>query len=437
MELWDAAVETMSWAEWRAREEEALALRLAYVMQYSAFYQKKLAGAGRIANRAALAALPFTEKDELRASQEAHPPFGDYLAVPPERVVRVHKTSGTTGRPLYIAMTARDIATTHECGARAYFAAGLRPGDRVVHCLNYQLWAGGVTDHLSLERVGATVVPFGVGNTAGLLRTIRELQINAISATPSYLVHLADIVRSELGIEPCELGLRKAFLGGEPGLQNPHFREKIERTWNLRAMDANYGLADVLSIFGAECEMREGLHFHGQGALLVELIDPTSGQVLPFEAGATGELVYTHLAREAQPLVRYRSHDAVEIVSTAPCACGRTSFRFRVLGRSDDMVHVRGINVFPTAIADVLASFADELTGEFQIVLDHPPPYNQLPLRVEVSERVARDQLDALNETITRVLQQRLQFRAALELVPAGTLPRTQGKTRRVIKNFR
>jgi phenylacetate-CoA ligase len=298
------------------------------------------------------------------------------------------------------------------------------------------MWAGGLTDHLSLERAGATVIPFGVGNTHVLLRTIRELDINAISSTPSYLVHLADIVRSELRIEPHELGLCKGFFGGEPGLQNPNVRDSIERTWNLRAMDANYGMADVLSIFGAECELRDGLHFHGQGALLAELIDPATLQPLEIKTGARGEFVYTNLTREAQPLVRYRSHDAAEIISAEPCECGRTSFRFRVLGRSDDMVHVRGVNVFPTAIAQVLATFHDELTGEFQIVLDTPPPYNQLPLRVEYASTFSQNELSNLSAQLVRTLQEHLNFRAAIDLVAHGTLPRTEGKTSRVVKNY-
>lgn len=433
--MWNFEIETLSPEQRAYAEQNALARQGAYVMAHSAFYQHKLRGAQKIFTRAELATLPFTEKDELRASQEESPPFGNYLAAPIENISRVHKTSGTTGRPLYIALTARDIETTHECGARAYLCAGLERGDRVVHCLNYQLWAGGVTDHLSLERAGATVIPFGVGNTHALLRTIRDLGINAISSTPSYLVHLAEIVRSELHIEPHELGLRKGFFGGEPGLQNPNVRGAIERAWNLRAMDSNYGMADVLSIFGAECERRDGLHFHGQGALLVELIDPATLQPIEITTGARGELVYTNLTRQAQPLIRYRSHDAAEIISAEPCACGRTSFRFRVLGRSDDMVHVRGVNVFPSAIAEALAYFP-ELSGEFQILIDTPPPYNQLPLRVELAPNASSDNLSRLNAQLVQTLQEQLNFRAAIEFVPHGTLPRTEGKTSRVVKTF-
>ncbi len=167
--VWNTSVETLDPQELRSLEDTLLTRQFAYVMAHSPFYQKKFVGINSVSNRSELAGLPFTEKDELRASQENTPPFGDYLAADPLDVSRVHKTSGTTGRPLYIALARRDIETTHECGARAFYAAGLRPGDRVIHCLNYQLWAGGVTDHLSLERVGATVVPFGVGNTRGLV----------------------------------------------------------------------------------------------------------------------------------------------------------------------------------------------------------------------------------------------------------------------------
>jgi phenylacetate-CoA ligase len=430
--FWNAPLESLAANEWHLREESLLIRQYADVLARSAFYQKKFAGVNRISNRIEFAALPFTEKDELRASQEAHPPFGDYLAVSPADVSRVHKTSGTSGRPLYIGLTKRDIDTTHECGARAFYAAGLRPGDRVIHCLNYQLWAGGITDHFSLERVGATVVPFGVGNTQGLIRTIRDLKVTAISSTPSYLVHLAERLRDEFQIEPHELGLRKGFFGGEPGLQNPGVRDNIERTWQLRAMDANYGMADVLSIFGSECEVREGLHFHGQGALLVELIDPHTGRPVESQSGARGELVYTNLLREAQPLMRYRSHDAVEIISTEPCACGRTSFRFRILGRSDEMLHVRGVNVFPAAIAGILALFPDQMTGEFQIVLTTLPPYNELPLRLEVLPAVSTDEHTRLKHDLFIAFQQRLSFRAAIELVPQGALPRTPEKSSRI-----
>lgn len=438
--LWNVEIETLPPDRLRRLEDEVLQRQLAYLAERSLFYARKFAAARvdptTIRGRDDLPRLPFTEKDELRANQETYPPLGDYLAAPRDRIVRLHKTSGTTGRPLFVGLTAHDIEVTHEIGARAFWAAGLGPGNTVVHCLNYQLWIGGLTDHLSLERTGATVVPFGVGHSRDLVRAIQTLGINAISSTPSYLVHLIAIVQDELGLEPRKLGLRQGFFGGEPGLQNPTYRARIEETWGMRAHDANYGMADVLSIFGGECAAREGLHFHGQGSILAELIDPESGDPVPVEVGSTGELVYTNLDREAHPVLRYRSHDAVEITGTGPCACGRTSFRFRVLGRSDDMLHVRGVNVFPTAIAAVLAELAPALTGEFQIVLDHAPPYDLLPLRVEYALDLPAENLAPLAEQIATWLRERLFFRANIELVPAGTLPRTQGKTARIIRIY-
>jgi len=379
--------------------------------------------------------LPFTEQDECRSSRQEHPPFGSYLACPPEQLMRAHKTSGTTGRALYVALTRGDRSHMNECAARCFWSAGLRPGDTVVHCLNYRLWVGGYSDHENLETTGATVVPFGVGRTASLIQTIRELGINAISATPSYMLPLAEAALAQ-GINPSDLGLRKGFFGAEPGISEAGVRTRMEETWGMRAMDANFGMADVLSIMGAECEYRQGLHFLAQGAVFVELIDPDSGTPLPFTEGAEGELVYTHLHKEAQPLVRYRARDVVHILGTGPCACGRTGFRFRVLGRSDDMLHVRGVNVFPTVVANTLAHFSRQLSGEFQLVVDHPPPHQYLRLRVELVQGLTAEQVPDLPQQIRELLSQHLNFRAEPELLAYGTLPRSEQKARRVIRTY-
>ncbi len=437
--LWDETIETMEPAALRRLENERLQAQLDMVWARSAFYQAKFAEAGvkreAIRDLADLPLLPFTEKDECRRSQKEQPPFGSYLAAASDQVIRAHKTSGTTGQALYIALTRRDRDVMTECGARAYWASGLRPGDRVVHCLNYRLWVGGYSDHDSLETTGATVVPFGVGETALLIQTIRELGINAISATPSYMLPLAEAARAQ-GLEPRDLGLRKGFFGAEPGMSEPSVRARMEELWGLRAMDANFGMADVLSIMGSECEERAGLHFHAQGYVAIELIEPESGQPLAITDGAEGELVYTHLYKEAQPMVRYRARDVVRILGTEPCACGRTSFRFRVLGRSDDMLHVRGVNVFPTGVGNVLARLSDQLSGEFQIIVDHPPPHQYLRVRVELAEGLTPEMAADLPPRITQALRQQLSFRAEPELVAYGTIPRTEGKARRVLKTY-
>ncbi len=436
---WNEDLETMLPTALRRLENDSLQTQLDYVWTCSAFYQAKFAEAGvkreAIRDVADLPLLPFTEKDECRRSQQEHPPFGSYLATTQEQVIRAHKTSGTTGRALYVVLTRRDCTFMNECAARSFWAAGLRPSDTVVHCLNYRLWIGGFSDHENLETTGATVVPFGVGQTALLIQTIRELHINAISATPSYMLPLAEAVVAQ-GLNPRDLGLRKGFFGAEPGMSEPSVRARMEETWGMRAMDANFGMADVLSIMGSECEHRQGLHFHAQGAVAVELIEPESGTPLALTEGAEGELVYTHIFKEAQPLVRYRARDVVRILGIGPCACGRTSFRFRVLGRSDDMLHVRGVNVFPTAVVNVLAHFSNLLSGEFQIIVDHPPPHQYLRLRVELAQHLAPDQVGDGAQQVKQALREQLSFRAEPELVPYGTLPRTEQKARRVIKTY-
>lgn len=436
---WNEAIETMPREKLQRYENSYLQTQLDYVWSSSPFYQAKFAEAGvkreAIRDLADLPLLPFTEKDECRLNQLEHPPFGNYLACSQEQVMRVHKTSGTTGRALYVALTRNDRNLMNECAARSYWASGLRPGDTVVHCLNYRLWVGGYSDHEGLETTGATTVPFGVGQTSLLIQTIRELQINAISATPSYMLPLSEAMR-EQGLHPRDLGLRKGFFGAEPGMSEPSVRAKMEETWGMRAMDANFGMADILSIMGSECEERQGLHFHAQGAVAVELIEPDTGTPLALSDGAEGELIYTHLIKEAQPLIRYRARDVVRILGTGPCACGRTSFRFRILGRSDDMLVVRGINVFPTGVGNTLARLSDRLSGEFQIVVDHPPPHQYLRVRVELAQHVASEQIGDLPQQIIQALREHLNFRSEPEFVPYGTLPRTEQKARRVIKAY-
>ena len=422
-------------------EQERLARQLEYVYASSPFYQRKFkeadAAPGAIRRVEDLSRLPFTTKDELRESQERQPPFGDYLAAPRESATTVHRTSGSTGKFIYAVLTKRDMEQTNECGARSFWAGGLRPDHTVVHCLNYSLWMGGYTDHKNLERTGATVVPFGVGNSRQLVRVIQEANIDAISCTPSYPSTLESVVREELGIEPIELGLKLGLFGGEPGPEDPAFRERLERTWGMRVSNANYGMADVLCNFASVCDEVDELHFLGQGALLAQVIDPTTEEDLAMGEGAKGELVLTNLEREAQPLVRYRTRDLVEVTGVGPCRCGRTGFRFKVMGRSDDMLHVRGINVFPSGIAEVLNGLAPEVTGEFQVVLTRPGPYDYLDINVEHGERIVPDQMETLRRTVQRKIREALTFRAKVELVQPNSIPKTeQGKTNRVVKRF-
>jgi len=417
-----------------------LARQLEYVFANSELYRDKARDAGLNPEDAASPAnfkrLPFIDKAELLADQGAYPPYGR-LAVPPgdPRIRRIHITSGSSAKPLYVVLTRNDIENTLIAGRRAFRCAGLTPEDTVIHCLNYCLWAGGVTDHQNLEATGATVVPFGVGNTSRLIDTILTLRPTAISCTPSYMSRLEVVLKEEHGLGPRDLRLRKAFFGGEPGLQNPAVRARIEEKWGLKAIDANYGMADVLSIFGAECDARHGLHFHGQGLLHVELIDPQTSAVLPFQEGQVGEMVLTNLRREAQPLVRFRTRDVIRIVETGKCACGRRSFRFLVEGRSDQMMVVRGVNVFPSAIATLLAEQPGRFTGEFEVVLDSPPPYDTVLLRAELAENCT-DEPDVVKRSLADLCHRKLSFTPTINILRFGEFPRTEGKTKRVRRTY-
>ncbi|SEE69001.1 phenylacetate-CoA ligase [Rhizobiales bacterium GAS191] len=380
----------------------------------------------------ALAELPFTDKDMLRDSQRDHPPFGDYLAAPAERIARVHRTSGTTGTAMNLALSARDAHETAIVGARAQAASGLGPGHRVVHCLNYRLWMGGFSDHTTLEATGATVIPFGVGETQLLVRTIQELKVTAISCTPSYPAVIERVIAERfLGLKPRDLGLQLGLFGGEGGLDDLEFRRRLEAVWGFKVRNANYGVSDIFCNFAGQTRESNDLHFLALDVLHPELIDPVSGNTLPWREGETGELVLTHVSRECQPLVRFRTGDIILLTGTGTAPCGRTAPRFRVVGRGDDMVVVRGINAFPAQVAAVLNQHA-ALSGEYRIVLDGAGPYDALPVEVELAQSM--DVSEGLTAAIASAIKRELGLTATIRLVPFGALPRTEGKTRRVIR---
>lgn len=388
-----------------------------------------MAGRTRVLSVDDLPFLPFTTRADLQADQEAHPPFGNYLAAPTDRVARVHRTSGSTGPALLIALSMSDIERSVVAGAECFRAAGVGSGDLIVHCLNYCMWSGGLTDHQALERSGAGVIPYGVGKSSELIEMIRRIRPTGLHCTPSYLGRLEERLAADFGLAPRDLGLRIGLFGGEGGLQEPAFRNRIEQTWGIRAMDANYGMSEVLSMFGAECEARCGLHFFGDESLFAELKALDSDETSPMENGASGELVLTHRGRECQPLVRYRTSDIIEVTATEPCSCGRTSPRFRVIGRVDDMLVIRGINVFPGRVVDAIHRFSDRLTGEYRVQVSREAPIQEFRVVVEerspgASPRLAAELADALEKS--------LSIRPTIQLVAAGTFPRTSGKTCRV-----
>jgi phenylacetate-CoA ligase len=287
---------------------------------------------------------------------------------------------------------------------------------------------------LTFETLGAATIPFGVGHSERLLTMMAGLADPfGIWATPSYAVRLAEVAR-DMGLDARSVGLRKGYFSGEAGLQVPGYREKVEGLWGMVARD-QYGTGE-LGLHSGECEALDGVHFGGTGFAVAELIDPDTGDVLPFTDGQQGEVVYTSIRREASPLLRMRSHDLMEVF-TEPCRCGRTSFRFRILGRSDDMFIVKGVNVFPLAIQASLMTLAPRLTGEFRVDLDRPPPIDYpVPLAVEVAAHVGPDDRAALEREVVERLQRDVNVTADVSLVDPGAIA-GEGKTRRVIRSYR
>jgi len=399
-------------------DDAALRAQLAYLERSSPSYRERLAGARTLQD------VPLLTKAQLRASQAARPPFGEHLCAPVEALVRMHVTSGTTGDPVAIGLTRRDHEANSAVGGAAFAIAGARPDDLIAHCLNYALYAGGIADHMALEASGATVVPVGVGQSQRLLDLIPRLGLTAIYGTLSFPAHLAGRAR-EAGIDPAALGLRHIVTAGEPGAGLGAVRAQIEATWGASVADS-FGMSDVWSTMAGECGQSEGLHLTTGDGALVELCDPETGEAVELEDGATGELVWTHLEREASPLLRYRSADLAR-VWTRPCPCGHPGLRLRIEGRRDDMIRVRGANVHPQAVGAVLAT--RPAFGRYAVVAEGDPIRPPLRVLVEAPDATAAQRAEAEDE-----LRRRLGATIALTTVATGTLPVAEHKTRLVYR---
>jgi phenylacetate-CoA ligase len=427
----DPAAETLPWEAQAAADDAAWRAQAGYLHERSAFYRGKLAAAGfgdaaSVGGLAAIAALPFTEKDELRASRSDRHSIGTHLAAPMADVVRIYSTSGTTGAPSYIPLTAADLAEWVAISSRSYAASGIAAGERIVTTYGAGPFvAGAALD--AFAALGLCHVPVGPGNSDRLLAAVEALAPDAVALTPSYALHLAELAAAR-GIDLPASSVRRLMVAGEPGGGEPALRARIEAAWGARVTEA-MGIGDVAVSLWGECEAQDGMHFSGRGFVHVELIDPRTGAPRPLEDGAEGELVYTHLRRRAAPLVRFRSRDHVR-VSAGRCACGRTAPRVRCIGRTDDMLIIRGVNLFPTAVREVVAEFAPAVGGVVAIrprrrgVRQEPP----VPVLVELGV----GDPEGLAEVIARRLRERLTVAAEVELVPAGSLPRSDYKSRLV-----
>jgi phenylacetate-CoA ligase len=410
-----------------APQFELLGRQLEYLREASAFYRDKLCASGIADNfvpksPGELSLLPFTTKQEIRDSLAAEPPFGRHTAAPSESFVQVQSTSGTTGSPSYFGLTASDSETWSEMGARCLTAGGVRRGAVVMHAWGMgKGFAGGVPVVQMIQHLGACVVP--VGAEAGahrLLTIIRDLAPQAIVGTPSFLRYLGEQSHAILGVAAAALGVEVLVVGAEPGGGIPSVRAHLEELWGATCCEV-LGNSDVAPLIWGECHERSGMHFLGQGHVLPELIEHQTGEPVAVRLGATGELVYTALTRQAAPLLRFRSGDCVEVLGVS-CPCGRSSFKIRCTGRIDDMLIVRGVNVWPSAVHDVIVAHRPETTGSMRIIVDFEGHSTNSNLRVRVERGPSLGEDGDLAERLTRSIRSQLAFTPAIELVDTGSL---------------
>jgi phenylacetate-CoA ligase len=423
-------VEARPWAEQLAVDDAHYRTQLAYLFDRSSFYRDKLAVAGFDSGPAAgglaeIAELPLTDKQELRATCTPADPFGAHLCAPPSEIVRIYSTSGTTGSPSYIPLTAGDLDNWVTASARSYAASGVEAGQRVVTTYNAGPFAAGAA-LAAFDRIGVCHIPVGTGNAERLMLAIERLRPEAAVLTPSYAAYLVEWA-AEREVDMKGSSVERVLVAGEPGGGEPAFRAKLEDGWGARVTEA-MGVGDIgVSLWG-ECEQQDGMHLGARGFVHAELIDPDTEAALELDDGATGELVLTHLRHRAAPLLRFRTRDHVE-VRTGPCRCGRTSPRVRCIGRTDDMLIVRGVNVFPTAVREVVSGFAPEVSGHILVkpqaegVKQEPP----LPVSVELARGRTADA--ALAEAIRDRLRNLLVVQTQVDLVPWGSLERSDYKS--------
>jgi phenylacetate-CoA ligase len=424
-------VETRPWTEQLALDDERYREQLAYLYERSAFYREKLAVAGfgsaaQAGGLADIAQLPLTDKHELKATSTPENPVGAHLCAVPSEIVRIYSTSGTTGSPSYVPLTAGDLENWVTASARSYAASGIAAGQRIVTTYNAGPFVAGAA-LAAFERIGLAHVPVGTGNTERLLLAIEHLRPDAVVLTPSYAAYLVESAADrKLDLRASSVG--RVLVAGEPGGGEPAFRAQLEDGWGAKVTEA-MGIGDIGPSLWGECEEQLGMHLGARGFVHAELIDPDSGTALDVEDGATGELVLTHLRHRAAPLLRFRTRDHV-VVHTSPCGCGRTGPRIRCLGRTDDMLIVRGVNVFPSAVRDVVSAFVPLVSGHILVKPRGPAVKQEPPLQVSVELARGAVADAALSDAIRERLRDVLVVQTRVDLVPWGSLQRSEYKSR-------
>lgn len=428
-------VELEPWADVLADHERRLPDQVAYLAEASAFYRRRFDEWGvdprELATLEDLRELPFTTKDDERSSQAestAARPLGDHQAAPTADLNRTISSSGTTGRPTYFGLTAQDRRDWNAVIERCFHTAGIRPDDTVLFGPTQTMITGGTPYFEALTQLGANVVPAGGGSTERLLTTALDLHADVLFTTTSHARYLAERAEEVTDVAPADFPMDTVVGGAAPGIAEPEIRREIYEAWDATLVREVMGLGDVIGCLWAECEAEAGMHYHGQGHAHVELIDPGSGEPVGFEAGNEGELVYTHLRREATPLLRFRSGDVARVVGT-DCDCGRTAPRIQCVGRTDDMLIYKGMNVYPSAVRDVVSGI-DGVAPHLRVVVP-PDTVNfetPIPIEIALEPGADRDAADVV-EAVRGAVRERLRVQVDPTVVPREELGPGEYKT--------
>ncbi len=425
---WNEHIECMPKEQLKKLQGQRLHDTVYRVYQNVPFYRKKMQEAGiapeDIQSIDDIVKLPFTTKADMRDNY----PYG-LFAAPMSEIIRIHASSGTTGKPTVVGYTRNDITNWAECCARALVAAGGNSHSVVQVAYGYGLFTGGLGMHYGVEKLGGSVIPISGGNTKRQIMIMKDFGSTILCCTPSYALYLAEAIKEE-GIDPSELKVESAILGAEPWSEE--MRRDIQDKLGIKAFDI-YGLSEISGPgVSCECELRNGMHIN-EDVFYPEIIDPNT--LKPVEDGQPGELVFTTILKEGIPLIRYRTRD-ITILDSNPCACGRTSRKMRkVMGRSDDMLIIRGVNVFPTQIESVLDKF-NEITLNYVIIVTREKSVDNLEVKVELAEQLASDEIkemERLQHRIESEVHAVLNINVKVTLVGPKTIERSEGKARRVI----
>jgi len=427
--IWNETKECMSRDQMTVLQSPRLVKLVDYVYHNVEFYRKKMQSIGMmpgdIKGIEDITKLPFTTKDDLRDNY----PFG-LFAVPNSEIVRIHASSGTTGKATVVGYTRRDLEVWSECVARCLTMANVGKDDIIQVAYGYGLFTGGLGAHAGAEKIGATVVPMSTGNTKKLTTMMVDFGATAIACTPSYLLHISEALEADGLLD--QVKLRSAICGAEPWTEK--MRNEIETKLNIKAYDI-YGLSEVMGPgVACDCAFHTGLHVC-EDHFYPEVLD--SATLTPVADGVTGELAFTTLTKEGIPLIRYRTKDLTSLDHTA-CECGRTSARIsRFKGRVDDMLIIRGVNVFPSQIEAALLG-VEEVTPHYMMIVDRVNNLDTLEIQVEVAPKYYTDEvraIEALTKKIGHIIQQALGINAKIKIVEPQTLVRSQGKAVHVIDN--